>query len=146
MKLDQERSELFSARKIILYGWIIIVILTITMFLFLNHSGRASFSESKESLIKVMSLVIPQLTLICVFFFSSKDKKLENRIVKLCVTMSLIYQFCFVFLLYWGVYFENFESQKGLDLNMEAFTVYIGYISIIGISPIGYLFNSEKDI
>jgi len=140
--VTEKNNKTFLYRVAVFYGWILITLATLAMYFLLNNNTDASFQESKSSLFKIMSLLTPQLTLMSIFFFSRKEEIITaDKNLNVCLTLTFVYLLSFTFSLYWGIYFRHFGLDKDINQNTEAFVTYIGYLSIIGIAPVGYLFS-----
>ena len=139
--VPEKNNKIFLYRVAVFYGWILIALTTLAMYFLLNSSGEASFQESKSSIFKIMALLTPQLTIMSIFFFSRKDEIITaDKNLGVCLTLTFVYLISFAFSLYWGIYFRHFGLDKDIDQNTEAFVTYMGYLSMIGVGPVTYLF------
>ena len=108
-----------------------------------------TFQEVEESLTKIAGVLTPQLGVMIAFFLGSNKEtqrnilKRDQPIAKFCIGLSFIYHFSFWVLLILTIGLGYFGNT--IDDNAIALIKITSLLSIIGISPVAYLFaNNTK--
>jgi hypothetical protein len=129
--------------------WVVSLLAVVGSFLISMVYHGMPFSEAQEGLESVAALILPQITIMCAFFFGASEVR-QRRILErdrgiawLAVILSLVYHVAFWLLLVAAIVFGRLEPTIGK--NATALVKIMGLLSILGLTPVAYLFAKGAD-
>jgi len=133
----------------VLWIWIITIFFSISIYLFKGANVKMDVDEVISNLSSILSVIIPQVTIIFSFVFKDAGNHQKEQIERnqqlalFALIISLIYHSSFWFLLWYGIINEKLGDT--MNANTNAILHIIGFISILGLSPVGFLFSTNTD-
>ncbi len=129
--------------------WIVTLLVVVGCFLTKMIFSKMEFVEIRDSLTNVTSIILPQIGVMSAFFFGTGKAKQQERldyqpsVANLAIGLSLIYHLVFWLSLILGVGLGVFG--RTLESNVDAIVLIIGLFSLLGLSPVAYLFARETE-
>lgn len=130
-------------RLTIFGSWLITLLVTIAVYV-TRFAIQGQDPDLESSMNTVMGILLPQVGIMVAFFFAS-DRLDQRRLLKeerglalLAMALSLIYHVTFISLLLLLIGLRSFEMT--MPAKTAVFLKFVGYLSIVGMSPVAYLF------
>jgi hypothetical protein len=128
--------------------WVFTLLIIVGCFVIKMIVAEMEFTDVRDGLTNIASLVLPQIAVMTGFFFGATKPKQREKldclptIANLAICLSLIYHFVFWACLVLGVGFGTFG--KTLGPNVDAIVLIVGLFSLLGLSPVAYLFARQE--
>jgi len=129
--------------------WVVSLLAVIGAFLASMVYHKMPFSEAQGSLESVAALILPQITIMCAFFFGASEVRQRRMLARdrgvalLAVILSLVYHITFWLLLVAAIVYGRLEPTIGK--NATALVKIMSILSVLGIAPVAYLFAKGPD-
>lgn len=136
--------------RIALFGsWLFTLGVIVTLVFVKMGYSSAEWEHLQPGLTGVFGMIMPQLSMMMAFFFSTDRKRQVElaehfpQLATVAIMCSIFYHIVFLASIIFGVMFEAF-TDNDLDANFNAIAVLMGWLSIIGIAPVAFLFARER--
>ena len=136
-------------RQLFFVVWLVCYLLIILFyFLSVREDGTIDFDDDiKPLLLKTSAVILPQLIIMALFFFSKTKAQIDiivkkTHFSKLAYGMSLTYIVLFTLLIFLGIKLKVLPGDTLPKVNSMILTI-MGLLSIFANGPIAYLFGKK---